>query len=181
MDNDATHSFVSERMTWGLHCKVECDSTSLKEVNLGVKPMSGVIRSSPLTVGSLLGVLGMKMVHMDDHTVIFGQNFLRLAEVDLVPHEDCLLFVEEIKTFGVSFTMRKKFGQVPHTSSMTLFKFSRGDWPHIVVHLQEEAIPQQEDLGIILGVLRVDDWSVGLSMNLDIIVHLGNLFCALEK
>lgn len=52
VDSDATHSFVSERTTWGLHRKAECDGSLFKAVNSGVKLVAGVIRSTPLTVGS---------------------------------------------------------------------------------------------------------------------------------
>ena len=53
VDNDATHSFVSEQMAWVCHCKAECDGSSFKVVNLGVKPVAGIVWLAPLIVGSL--------------------------------------------------------------------------------------------------------------------------------
>ena len=72
VDSGASHSFVSERTAWGLHCKVECDGSSFKVVNSEVKPVAGIVRSAPLTIGSWSGVLDMIVVPMDDQRVILG-------------------------------------------------------------------------------------------------------------
>ena len=53
VDSGATHSFVSERTAWGCHRKAECDGSSFKVVNLGVKLVAGIIRLALLIVGSL--------------------------------------------------------------------------------------------------------------------------------
>ena len=79
VDNGATHSFVSERTAWGLHHKAECDGSSFKVVNSGVKPVAEIVRSTPLIVGSWSGVLDMTVVPMDDQRVILGKDFLRLT------------------------------------------------------------------------------------------------------
>ena len=79
VDSGATHSFVSERTAWGCHRKDECDGSSFKVVNLGVKPVAGIVRLALLTGGSWSGVLDMTVVPMDDQRVILGQDFLRLA------------------------------------------------------------------------------------------------------
>ena len=52
VDSGATHSFVSERMAWGLHHKVECNGSLFKVVNSGVKLLVRVIRSTSLEVGN---------------------------------------------------------------------------------------------------------------------------------
>lgn len=80
-----------------------------------------------IEIGELFRVLDMTVVHMDDHSVILGHDFLRLARAVLVPHEDCLLFENEIETFGVPMMVRKKFGRVLHISSMMLFKVVGSD------------------------------------------------------
>lgn len=67
-----THSFMSEQTTWGLHRMVECNGSSFKVVNSGVNPVDGIVRSTPLTVGSWLGVLDMKVVPLDIQSVILG-------------------------------------------------------------------------------------------------------------
>ena len=82
----------------------------------------------------------MTVVPVEDQSVIFGQDFLRLVRAILVPHEDCFLFEDGTETFGVSLTMRKKFGWVTCVYSMTLFKVIDGDKPQTITHPQEETI-----------------------------------------
>ena len=72
VDSGATHSFVSERMAWGCHRKAECDGSSFKVVNLGVKPVAGIFWLASLTIGSWSGVLDMIVVPMDNQRVILG-------------------------------------------------------------------------------------------------------------
>ena len=67
------------------------------------------------------------MVPMDNQSVILGEDFLRLARVILVPEDNCLLFENKTKMFGVSMKVRKKFKWVSHISSMTFLKGARGD------------------------------------------------------
>ena len=68
----------------------------------------------------------MIVVPMDNQRVILGKDFLRLARAVPVPHEDCLLFENGTKMFGVSMTVKRKFRRVPRISSMTLLKGAKG-------------------------------------------------------
>ena len=52
VDTDLTHSFVSEQTTWGLQHKDDGDTSLFKAVNSIMKLVDGVVRSTPLEVGS---------------------------------------------------------------------------------------------------------------------------------
>jgi len=88
VDIDATHSFIREQTTKQLHHKVKGGKTTSKAVKSIVKKALGIVFSAPLKFGDLFGVLDLIVVALDEHRVIFGYDFLKLAKVVLVPRKN---------------------------------------------------------------------------------------------
>ena len=80
----------------------------------------------------------MIVVPMDDQSVILGQEFPRLVRAAPVPHEDCFLFEDGTKMFGVLMMVRKTFGRVPCISYLNMLKVTGGDRPKTITHPQKE-------------------------------------------
>ena len=53
---------------------------------------------------------------MDDHSVILGQDFLRLAKAVPVPHAGRLVFLGEAGAWSLPLTTKRKLGRMPRMS-----------------------------------------------------------------
>jgi hypothetical protein len=84
---DATHDFISEQTTTSLHCKIERSTTFFKEVNSLVKPMTGVVRSTPLRVGSWFGTWDLMVAPLYGHAMVLVKYFLKYAQLVHMSHE----------------------------------------------------------------------------------------------
>jgi hypothetical protein len=49
---------------------------------------------------------------LDDHTIILGQDFLKLSKVVPMPMRTCLMFLDATKTCGVPMMTKRKLGRM---------------------------------------------------------------------
>lgn len=120
VDTSATHNFVSEWIATTLHRKPKSSEATFKVVNSTMRPTTRVVCFAPLKVGEWFGSLDLMVVPLDDHSVILGHDFLKLAKAVLVPHENYLMFLDRNKTCGVSMMTRRKLGQMLRMSVVNL-------------------------------------------------------------
>ena len=154
-----THSFVSEKTTRGLHHKPKRSKALFKVVNSVVKLTMGIVSSTPLKVGDWFGVLVLIVVPMDDHSVVLGQDFLRLLKSVSIPHMNFLMFMNKIETFDVHMMTRRKLRWIPRILDINLIKESSEpmDKPHAIAKQQSENILGKTTLGAQVGVVKVDN------------------------
>jgi len=72
VETNVTHSFVTKQTPTSLHCNPKSSMVTFNVVNSVVKPMVGVVHSTPLRVESYFGSLYLTMVQLDDHAMILG-------------------------------------------------------------------------------------------------------------
>jgi len=85
IDTGATHSFVSRRTvrSFGKKTKMERESRAFKAVNSPIKAIDGLLKDAQVRVGSWFGRLDLRIVDMDDHSMVLGLDFMRLAQAIL--------------------------------------------------------------------------------------------------
>ena len=143
-------------MTRGLHHKSESRKDSFKVVNLAVDPVAKVIHSTSLMVGSWSSILDLIVIPLDDHTVLLGQEFLRLVRTISISHVDYLTFMNETKTFRVPMVRTMKFGWMPRMSFMRLIEVV-GNRPCLISQQQGEMVLIKIYLGAPVGVIQEND------------------------
>jgi hypothetical protein len=121
-DIDATHNFLSEHNDKEIKHKFERSMASFKGVNSTMKSTVEVIHYTPLNFGEWFGILDLMVIPLDDHRVIFGQDFMKLSKVATMPHENYLMFLDGNKTYGVPTMTRRKLGRVLRISAMKLIE-----------------------------------------------------------
>jgi hypothetical protein len=72
VDTGSNHKFISEWTATSLHRKAQESMTSFKVVNVEMKPVVGVVPSTPLRVGSWFGSWDVMVPPLDDHAMILG-------------------------------------------------------------------------------------------------------------
>jgi hypothetical protein len=95
---------------------------TFKVVNSTVKLATRVVCSVPLKVGEWFGSLDLIMAPLDDHMVVLGKDFLKLAKVVLVPHGNCLMFLDGTKTYGMTMMTRRNLGRMLRMSVVKLIE-----------------------------------------------------------
>jgi hypothetical protein len=149
VDTGSTHSFISEWTVTSLHRKAEGSMVVFKVVNSEMKPVAGVVRSTPLRVGSWFGTWDVMVALLDDHAMILGQDFLKHAKAVLVPHEGYLVFLDEAKMPSVPMTTKRKLGWKLRSFAIRLVEGVCGsaDRPHNMKQ-QQEVTPAKCSLGV---------------------------------
>jgi hypothetical protein len=122
---------------------------TFKVVNSVVNLVTGVVCSTPLRVRSWFGTWDLMVAPLDDHAMILGQDFLKYAKEFLVPHEGCLVFLDEAKMPSVPMMMKRKLGWKPRSVVIRLIEGACGsvDKPCDVVQ-QQEVIPTMVSLSV---------------------------------
>ena len=64
------------------------------------------------------------VVPLDDHSVILGQDFLKLAKAIPLPHENHLMSLDGTKTCGVPMMNRRKLWKMPRMSTMKMVEMA---------------------------------------------------------
>ena len=74
-----------------------------------------------MRVGSWFGKLDLRIVDLDDHSMVLGQDFLKLAHAIPMVDRDILLITAEGRTMLVPMNRRSFLGYRPRMASMTLY------------------------------------------------------------
>ena len=124
VDTRATHSFLSRKAakSFGKKAKMEREWSAFKAVNSTMKAVVGVIENTQVRVGSWFGKLDLRIVDMDDHSMVLGQDFMRLAQAIPMVDRDILLITVEGRTMMVPMNRRSCLGYRPRMTSMTLYR-----------------------------------------------------------
>ena len=87
-----------------------------------MKTLKERINATPLIVGRWQGKVDLEFVPLEDHSMIVGQDFLRLARAVSVPHVGWLVFLEESGAWSFPLTTKSKLGHWPRMSSVQVFE-----------------------------------------------------------
>ena len=71
-----------------------------------------------MKVGSWFGKLDLRVVDMDDHFMVLGQDFMRLVQAIPMVDRDILLITAEGRTMMVPMNRRSCLGYRPRMTSM---------------------------------------------------------------
>ena len=82
VDTGTTHSFLSRKAakSFGKKAKMGREWSAFEEVNSTMKVVTGVMENTQVRLGSWFGKLDLRIVDLDDHSMVLGQDFLRLAQ-----------------------------------------------------------------------------------------------------
>jgi len=82
VDMGATHSFLSKKAakSFGKKAKMKREWSAFKAVKSTTKVVLSVMQNTEVRVGSWFGKLDLRIVNLDDHSMVLGQDFLRLAQ-----------------------------------------------------------------------------------------------------
>jgi len=123
VDTGATHSFLSRKAakSFGKKTKMEKEWSAFKAVNSNNRVVDGVLKDTQIRVGSWFGKLDLRVVDMDDHSMVLGLDFLNLAQAMPMVDRDILLITAEGKTMMVLMNRRSCLGYRPRMNSMILY------------------------------------------------------------
>lgn len=81
VDMGATHSFLRRKAanSFGKKAKMEREWSAFKAVNFTMNVVTGVMKNTQVRVGSWFRKLNLRILDMDDHSMVLGQDFLKLA------------------------------------------------------------------------------------------------------
>jgi hypothetical protein len=113
VDTGETHGFVSKRATKYLHRKPKNYTRTCKVLKSTVMSMIWIIHSTPLRVREWFGNMDLFVAPLEDHAMIMGLYFLRLAKVAPLIHESHLVFLDESRTPSTPLMMKRKLGRTP--------------------------------------------------------------------
>jgi len=82
IDRGATQSFLSRKAakSFGKKMKMEKEWSSFKAVNSNIRTVDRVLKDTQIRVGLWFGKLDLRVVDMDDHSMVLGLEFLNLAQ-----------------------------------------------------------------------------------------------------
>ena len=72
VDTGSSHSFVSSKTVGSLHTGMERSQANFKVANSMVRDVTGKICTAPIQVGRWHGKTDLKVVPLDDHSLILG-------------------------------------------------------------------------------------------------------------
>jgi len=123
IDTGATHSFVSRKTarSFGKKTKTEKESSAFKAVNSPIKVVDGLLKDVQIRVGSWFGKLDLRVVDMDDHSMVLGLDFMRLAQAIPMMDRDLLLITAEKKNMMIPMNRRSCLGYKPRMTSIILY------------------------------------------------------------
>ena len=123
VDTGATHSFLSRKeiKSFGKKAEVEREWSAFKAVNSTMKALTSVMENTQVRVGLWFGKLDLRIVDMDDHSMVLGQDFMRLAQAIPMVDRDILLIIAEGSTMMVPMNRRSCLGYRPRMTFMTLY------------------------------------------------------------
>jgi len=123
MDMGATHSFFNKKAakSFGKKAKMEREWSAFKAVNSTIRVVDGVLENTQVKVGSWFGKLDLRVVDMDDHSMVLGLDFMNLAQAIQMVDRDILLITAEGRNMMVPMNRRSCLGYRPRMTSMILY------------------------------------------------------------
>jgi len=123
VDTGATHSFLSRKATksFGKKTKMEKEWSAFKAINSTIREVDGVLKDTQVKVGSWFGKLDLRVVDMDDHSMVLGLDFMELAQAIPMVDWDILLITAEGNTMMVPMNRRSCLGYRPRMNSMIMY------------------------------------------------------------
>lgn len=86
-----------------------------------MKAVTSVMEKTLVRVGSWFGKLDLRILNLDDHSMVLGQEFLKVAQAIPMVDWDILLITVEGRNSMVQINRMSFFGYRPRTASMTLY------------------------------------------------------------
>lgn len=123
IDTGATHSFVSRKTARSFAKKknLERESSAFKAVKSLIKAIDGLLKDAQVRVGSWFGRLDLRVVDMDDHSMVLGLDFMRMAQAVPMVDRDLLLITAEGKNLVVPMSRRSCLGYRPRMTFVILY------------------------------------------------------------
>ena len=115
VDTGATHSFLSRKAakSFGKKTKMEREWSAFKAVNSTIRVVDGVLKNTKVKVGSWFGKFDLRVVDMDDNSMVLGLDFMELAQAILMVDRDILLITAGGRTMMVPMNRRSCLGKLP--------------------------------------------------------------------
>jgi len=123
VDMGATHSFLSRKAakSFGKKTKMGKEWSAFKAINSTIRAVDGVLKDTQVRVGPWFGKLDLRVVDMDDHSMVLGLDFMELAQAMPMVDRDILLITAKGKTMMVPMNRRSCLGYRPRMNSMILY------------------------------------------------------------
>ena len=125
VDTGATHSFLSRKVATSLREMkdgIEKDLSAFKGINSGMKAVNGVMKNTHLRVGSWFGKMDLRVINMDDHAMVLGQEFMVATQAIPMVDRDILLILDGGKTMMIPMTRKSRLGYQPRMASLILYE-----------------------------------------------------------
>lgn len=100
---------------------MEREWSAFKAVNSTMKVVTGVMENTQVRVGLWFAKLDLRIMDMDDHFVVLGQDFMKLSQAIPMVDQDILLTIAEGRTMLFPMNRRSCMGYRPMMNSMTLY------------------------------------------------------------
>ena len=152
IDTGATHSFLSRKVakSFGKKIMMEKEWSAFKAVNSNIRAVDGVLKGTQIRVGSWFGKLDLRVVDMDDHSMVLGLDFLDLAQAMPMMDRDILLITAGGKTMMVPMNRRSCLGYRPRINFMILYPKD----PNV-----KHEMWSREDLGVLYKQKKRSWWT----------------------
>lgn len=95
--------------------------SAFKAINSTMKVVIGVMENTQVRVGSWFGKLDLRFIGLDDHSMVLGQDFLKLTQAIPMVDWEILLITTEGRTMLVLMNRRSCLGYRPRMASMNLY------------------------------------------------------------
>ena len=100
---------------------MEREWSDFKAVNSTIRAVDGVLKNTQVKVGSWFGKLDLRVVDMDDHSMVLGLDFMELAQAIPKVDQDILLIIAGGRIMMVPINRRSCLGYRPRMTSMILY------------------------------------------------------------
>lgn len=123
IETRATNSFLRRKATTYFlkKAEVERELSACKAIKSTMKVVAGVLKNTQVRVGSWFGRLDLRVIDVDDHTMVLRQDLLIVAQAILMVDCDILLITTGGQTMIVPMIRKSPLGYQPRIASMTLY------------------------------------------------------------
>jgi hypothetical protein len=183
VDIGATHNIVSEWNATTLHHNFERSMATFKVVNLVVKPTTKSFCFVTLKVGEWFGSLDLTIAPLDDHIIILRKVFLKISKAVPMPNENCLMFLDGTKTYGVPMMNRRNLGRMPRIQISKLTEETSESMVrnYVIAQQQEELVMEKATLYDKYDEYHTNSMMTTLETSMESVLNKTKLLCTLKK